>query len=1493
MNKFFQADEFNQDQVYGTGTTTPQVSNTYFQASELDSSQVYGVTDVMQKEKEEEEERKRQEEAQRRQEELERLQKANSNSFGQKLLGLMDTASSPLKGIGDYFFQGGKEYRAGLNKVAKDDDLNVGEKTVAYAEAFSGPLSEIGEGIETSSRSYRGEINEFVSDTREELEQKDESQVGAMGLGEERKGILGAIRNANITAGVIDRTAKKMGYDALVFLNDGAREVGEDLAYWAGANLVDYEGLEKDVERGATGSWNPYQNGLFEAEIITSQMGLLADEYAEATPERRAQIREETKLLQEQLQQNKTYDFAGQTKTQRAAKYAMLAVDISTSGMGSAPAEALEQTGKAAIRTTGREVIEQTGKEVLEEGGERIAKEGLEEGAEKTSKEFLTDAAKNLEPARQGAIEGAIYGGLTEARDDEPSTLQDYLASTASGAVLGGSMGYGLNLGLAGVVPAAIVATGDGLRHISPEGRLAAKKASEAKFEEINGAVLESLRESIPVDNVIAGDSMRVKTKKTQLLAEIVQLDGNIVGGRKLSIPRESQDLYLQIRENVLKPEIAKIYDGETMSIAELQGVVDEVKMRMKAADIPLATSKVVPTPATTRVNQKIMDGQIPEPEEMMRMQREIKNTTGIEAHVKGKYNLATQALLEQGQRESIRNEDLVGKRVRVDWDGKEVAGTVEDGVLRLDTGRSIPLTEKMQERIRRDFDISGVTTSEKFQVEDPLMTAVQKFESGEDFYQRLSGEDRALARDRGMQFKGDYLKYWEENKTKVDVLSPDKAQTADEYVKAVKENPLIGAMDHRPSKAGPGFNISKDGAIPEDVYDSPEKYFSFRGNDDYAKSTRESLKVLRKIKDNPEAEVTIYRASPKNGLRYGDWITLSENYAKGESLSEEVPVNSFTVKAKDIQFAGDDLNEFGYFPTDETLKAEFENIKRRNQTQSTATKITREEASEIIGRYFEEGEIKIRFVQILETPEGQRAIGQYFDGVIDMIDNPNADTPEHEVLHAYFDMFTSKKRQTKVIDQVMKERRSDVQKIAKEKGLDELTAAEEWMADNFAEYAKGRRDMSLGQRVLEFFDEILNNIRGLAGRKDEVKALYRDIIAKKREKGTRAERIAKFQTEDFDIEKFLDDIFDVKPDSTFTSKTVTEAGEEIVTEKPYFDALDEMNASEVSQATIERKEALVQSRQALEVEIGDNEAMLGAINDAIDSNPAKDLRKYTRGSWYLPDVTGEGKPRPQYRVKKDADGKTMMGPDGKPIREQVGMSRPFSKEGDQIVSELGFSDINEAQSALDIVNKDVEKRKEIISKLRSKKEEWKELSAQEANLFLDEINAQGPLTETRISGFFRKRRNTTKYMDKEVVYEGVNMGKADSLADDLITNHPQIALEIATFDRISGNKAVDTRVALKVAEHYESIGDVQTAGMIQSIVSVPISESASQLKMADDGKVDLDPGKAIRKITANRRSKNVNRIARETKKVKKQIEDIGVVDVKRLQSIVDKITCA
>lgn len=121
--------------------------------------------------------------------------------------------------------------------------------------------------------------------------------------------------------------------------------------------------------------------------------------------------------------------------------------------------------------------------------------------------------------------------------------------------------------------------------------------------------------------------------------------------------------------------------------------------------------------------------------------------------------------------------------------------------------------------------------------------------------------------------------------------------------------------MSHRPSTDyGDASNFEEN--MP-DVFEHPEWYM-FGGDGWYKKAYNESLNALRKVRNNPEGEITIYRATIGDTFNEGDWVSPSKAYAEWHNYSNlegKGNVIELKVKAKDIRFAGDDLNEFGYFP--------------------------------------------------------------------------------------------------------------------------------------------------------------------------------------------------------------------------------------------------------------------------------------------------------------------------------------------------------------------------------------------------------------------------------------------------------------------------------------------------------------------------------------------------------------------------------------------------
>ena len=134
-------------------------------------------------------------------------------------------------------------------------------------------------------------------------------------------------------------------------------------------------------------------------------------------------------------------------------------------------------------------------------------------------------------------------------------------------------------------------------------------------------------------------------------------------------------------------------------------------------------------------------------------------------------------------------------------------------------------------------------------------------------------------------------------------------------------EQPQEYMMSHRPTRSGIYADDllaeGEDGlSYPKDVYDKPQNYtFMYTDTPDVMNETMAQLNAVR---GNPNGEVTIYRATPGDTINDGDWITLSESYAKlhnDTQLDGKGNVLSQKVNVRDIQPAMDDLAEWGYFP--------------------------------------------------------------------------------------------------------------------------------------------------------------------------------------------------------------------------------------------------------------------------------------------------------------------------------------------------------------------------------------------------------------------------------------------------------------------------------------------------------------------------------------------------------------------------------------------------
>ena len=123
------------------------------------------------------------------------------------------------------------------------------------------------------------------------------------------------------------------------------------------------------------------------------------------------------------------------------------------------------------------------------------------------------------------------------------------------------------------------------------------------------------------------------------------------------------------------------------------------------------------------------------------------------------------------------------------------------------------------------------------------------------------------------------------------------------------------------PDFGAPLYDLTGGGQMyPADVY-SP-KAVQYYGTG-YPAADKEAFALAQRVKGNPDATVTMYRAVPKDknitSINQGDWVTLSKNYAKnhGDSVLEgNYKILEQKVKAKDLWTNADSIHEFGYWPS-------------------------------------------------------------------------------------------------------------------------------------------------------------------------------------------------------------------------------------------------------------------------------------------------------------------------------------------------------------------------------------------------------------------------------------------------------------------------------------------------------------------------------------------------------------------------------------------------
>ena len=259
----------------------------------------------------------------------------------------------------------------------------------------------------------------------------------------------------------------------------------------------------------------------------------------------------------------------------------------------------------------------------------------------------------------------------------------------------------------------------------------------------------------------------------------------------------------------------------------------------------------------------------------------------------------------------SRRRTDNSNDKLSIGLNGEQRTDNSTENIKQSSRNESIENSEKSSFNLsgNKRFDVTGNENLDKsgtlfFRTREDGIYYVQATDhSGDLIYEGTFLNKKSLSRTLGEDIANYIVENSEKTNNEIYIENNGNTKSETDYM-----------MRHRPSEEyGNGSNFEKN---MDGVFEHPQWYMNM--NEDW---NVESLNALRRIRNKPDAEITIYRATPGNKINPGDWVTPSKKYAElhnNSQLDGKGNILELKVKAKDILWGGDDINEFGYYPNNE-----------------------------------------------------------------------------------------------------------------------------------------------------------------------------------------------------------------------------------------------------------------------------------------------------------------------------------------------------------------------------------------------------------------------------------------------------------------------------------------------------------------------------------------------------------------------------------------------
>ncbi|MDR1952293.1 MAG: hypothetical protein LBQ37_02115, partial [Elusimicrobiota bacterium] len=240
-------------------------------------------------------------------------------------------------------------------------------------------------------------------------------------------------------------------------------------------------------------------------------------------------------------------------------------------------------------------------------------------------------------------------------------------------------------------------------------------------------------------------------------------------------------------------------------------------------------------------------------------------------------------------------------------------------------------------------------------------------------------------------------------------------------------------------------------------------------------------------------------RINGKSILSQKEFRTLQEEYKRTQNMRYKINDGSQQSSIRRAQVANEQTQgapaQTGTQSTNvnnnetkiEVFNKEKSNEKGAERIKKFAKKIFNKDTAPVI---------KLLKEKIL-TENGQKAIGEYVDGVIKVFNGENSDkTFIHESAHYIFDQFLTADEKRILFKQGYREYKAEIDAYRKKYYPNEAItyAIEEVLADKLAEYGVSRQGVS-GQIKL-IFEAIIRRMKGYVGAQEDIKDFYNSVMS-------------------------------------------------------------------------------------------------------------------------------------------------------------------------------------------------------------------------------------------------------------------------------------------------------------------------------------------------------------------------------------------------------------